>query len=261
MRIGDFEFSPKLWAIVLFSIMFACMLWLGNWQMNRAALKVSLQNSAEQSLYAPATPIDQISDFPASAAIYQRVVLSGTFDPSRQFLWDNRTREGRAGFEVVIPMQLDSGQWVLVNRGWIPPEASRELRPDVSLPDSVLPESLVIEGLVSKPSKGFASGDAVETSSDWPRIFQYFDYESMAEVLDVPLLPVVVQSQSLAADGVSVTTYTDRDEWLLANWQPAASGPAKHYSYAFQWFAMAFALCIIFLVVNSRRQSQTPIKS
>jgi len=137
MRIGDFEFSPKLWAILLFAMVFACMLWLGNWQLNRAALKVSLQKSAEQSLYAPATPLDQISDFDAAAAIYQRVVLAGLFDPSRQFLWDNRTREGRAGFEVVIPMQLNSGQWVLVNRGWIPPEASRELRPDVSLPENV----------------------------------------------------------------------------------------------------------------------------
>ena len=65
-----------------------------------------------------------------------------------------------------------------------------------------------------------------------------------------------------AADGAAdtiadavVDTATDtaeRDEatLLVANWRPAASGPEKHYGYAFQWFAMATALTAIFVVVN-----------
>ena len=43
--------------------------------------------------------------------------------------------------------------------------------------------------------------------------------------------------------------------WFVANWQPAASGPEKHYSYAFQWFAMAVGLTVLFVVVNSSRRS------
>jgi len=262
MRVGDFVFSPRLWAILLFAALFACMLWLGNWQLDRAALKVSMQEAADQSQRGPAVPIAQVSDFHAAAAIYQRVSLEGVFEPDKQFLWDNRTRGGRAGFEVVIPFRLADGQRVLINRGWIPPEASRAILPDVSLPGASASSELVsIEGLLSKPSKGFASGRAVETIGPWPRILQYFDYDAMGSVLNEPLLPVVVQPQSVAADGLSVTSYSDRDEWLQANWQPAASGPSKHYSYAFQWYAMACALCGIFVIVNTRRQSRTASES
>jgi cytochrome oxidase assembly protein ShyY1 len=37
------------------------------------------------------------------------------------------------------------------------------------------------------------------------------------------------------------------------NWQPINMKPEKHLGYAFQWFALAFVLIIIFIVVNTQR--------
>ena len=179
--------------------------------------------------------------------------MKGTYDPERQFLWDNRTNNGTASFEAISPVKIDTGEWVLINRGWVAPGLSRSQLPDIQLPDNALDSQQSIQGVLSRPSKGFSSGNAVETTGSWPRILQSFDYESLAEVLGGPVLPVVVQVQSVNAKGSAITVYEQRPEWLEANWEPAASGPAKHYSYAFQWFAMALALSIIFVVVNTRK--------
>ena len=259
MRLGNREFLPQLWAVMLYLAMVSCMLYLGNWQLNRAALKVSMEAASEQASSAIAEPISSVADLTVAAAIYQRVSLVGYFDQGRQFLWDNRTHKGQAGFEVITPMKLDTGDWVLVNRGWIPPGASRAELPNVELPELAPMTTISIEGLLSRPSKGFASGDAVPENGDWPRLLQFFDYTAISAVIGEPVLPVVVQVQALATSGNEATVYTPRSEWLEANWQPAASGPAKHYSYAFQWFAMALALTLIFVFVNTQKRKNETV--
>jgi surfeit locus 1 family protein len=261
MRIGNRQFLPKSWAVLLYLAVVSCMLYLGNWQMNRAALKVSMQAASEQANLTAAVPISSIDNFLAAAANYQRVSLVGQYDISRQFLWDNRTYKGQAGFEVIIPMKLESGGWVLVNRGWVAPGRSRAELPNVELPEAVSMTTISIDAVLSRPSKGFSSGNAVPEEGGWPRLLQFFDYNAIASVLGEPVLPVVVQVQALAISGEEVTVYTPRPEWLKANWQPAASGPAKHYSYAFQWFAMAVALTLIFILVNTHKRESESVGS
>ena len=253
MRIGNWRFEPKLWSIVVYAGVFFCMLWLGNWQLERAALKVSLQKAADTAKDAAAVPLQSVQDIAAASANYQRTSLQGIYDTELQFLWDNRTHKGQVGFEVISVMRLTHGSSALVNRGWVSSGPDRQTFPDIAFPDSTLGQTVSIEGYLSRPSKGFASGDAVTGGDGWPKLLQYFDYEAIAAVLGEPIVPVLVQGQAMSADASASTVLTSRPEWLVANWQPAASGPAKHYSYAFQWFAMALALTGIFLAVNSRK--------
>lgn len=256
MRLGDREFSPRLWAVALYLAVLSSMLWLGNWQLQRAALKVQMQKAAHTALNAAALPVTGISDIPDAARRYTRVSLQGMYDGQRQFLWDNRTHNGIAGYEVLIPMQLTDGQWVLVNRGWVQSGLSRDVLPDVDLPRDVLKKTINIEGYLSVPSRGFASGEALSADSQWPKRIQFLDYAAIGRSLDESVLPALVQAQSLATDARTSIALTPRPEWLKANWQPAASGPAKHYSYAFQWFAMALALTGIFFIVNTRKATK-----
>ncbi len=260
MRIGNRRFAPKLWAWMLYVTVLSCMLWLGNWQLNRAALKVSLQEAAETARNNPAVPLQQITDLESAATSYQRVSLAGSYDDERQFLWDNRTHNGQAGYEVISVIALDTGGLALVNRGWVAPGASRQELPDVALPSDAVAQKVIIEGYVSRPSKGFASGDALTRTDKWPMLIQYFDYEAIAEALGEPIIPVIVQAQALGTDATTATVLTSRPEWLKANWQPAASGPAKHYSYAFQWFTMALALTGIFVVVNIEKSASKALE-
>ena len=256
MRIGSRRFAPSPWAVILYVSVLSCMLWLANWQLNRAALKITLQQSAEQARDAQAASLSSIADLESASAAYRKVTLTGRYDARRQFLWDNRTHSGQAGYEVISVLRLDHGSLALVNRGWVAPGPSRQELPDIALPDAAVDNTVAFEGYLSRPSKGFASGEAITGGEDWPKLLQFFDYEAISRILGEPIVATVVQAQSLDTDASTPTVLTSRPEWLTANWQPAASGPAKHYSYAFQWFAMAVALTGIFLVVNTRRVSE-----
>lgn len=257
MRIGSRQFSIPLWALCLYVATVSCMLWLGNWQLDRAALKKQMKIAAEQATLAPAVSLRSIGDLVEAAANYQRVVVEGYYLPEKQFLWDNRTHKGQAGFEVISPIRLADDAIVLINRGWVSLGHSREQLPDITLPGEALDGRLRVEGFLSAPSKGFAQGAALDDSEQWPKLLQYFDYDAIGTLLGEPVLPVVVQMQAVSADLTLRTVLTSRPEWLVANWQPAASGPAKHYSYAFQWFAMAVALTILVIVVNIRKQEES----
>ncbi|MFK7862230.1 MAG: SURF1 family protein [Granulosicoccus sp.] len=253
MRLGNRRFAPKLWAVLLYVVVLSCMLWLGNWQLERAALKVSMQSAADAAMQAEAAPVSSLDDIEVAASDYRRIVVTGKYDPERQFLWDNRTHNGQAGYEVISVLRLQEGGLVLVNRGWVAPGANRQELPDIELPADVIDENISMEGYLSRPSKGFASGDATTGDDHWPKLLQFFDYDSVSAALGEPVLAAVVQGQALGTDSSTPLVLTSRPEWLKANWQPAASGPAKHYSYAFQWFAMAFALTGIFIVVNVQK--------
>ncbi|MBX2879790.1 MAG: SURF1 family protein [Granulosicoccus sp.] len=253
MAFGLRFISIPLWAFVLYLCTASAMLWLGNWQLDRAALKLTMQEAAEQANVATAVPILSIQDYNQAAARFRRISVEGEYLSDRQLLWDNRTHRGQAGYEVVTPLRLSNGQLVLLNRGWIAMGQWRDQLPDVALPATVIGQTVLLEGYVSAPSKGFASGPAMQATDQWPRVLQYFDYDQISKALQAPLLPVVVQGQALDERAQAVTVLTSRPEWLTANWQPAASGPTKHYSYAFQWFAMAAALTVITVVVNRKK--------
>ncbi|MFK7993051.1 MAG: SURF1 family protein [Granulosicoccus sp.] len=256
MRFGNRRFAPRLWALMLYLAVLSCMLWLGHWQLDRAALKVSMQSAADAAMQAEAVPISSIEDLEFAASRYQRTKVTGTYDPVKQFLWDNRTHNGLAGYEVISLIRLEQGGIALVNRGWITPGANRQSLPDVDLPASAVDTTVTIEGYLSQPSKGFASGSAITGEKTWPKLLQFFDYDAVSEALGEPIVPAVVQAQALSTDSSTQLVLTSRPEWLKANWQPAATGPAKHYSYAFQWYAMALALTGIFLVVNTQKIQQ-----
>ena len=91
-----------------------------------------MREAADAARDAPAKMITEINDVKAAANAYTRVQISGEWLPDRQFLWDNRTHKGRAGFEVIIPMRTADGLLVLINRGWLPLGVTRAELPDVS---------------------------------------------------------------------------------------------------------------------------------
>ena len=219
-----------------------------------------MREAADAARDAPAKMITEINDVKAAANAYTRVQISGEWLADRQFLWDNRTHKGRAGFEVITPMRTADGLLVLINRGWLPLGASRDELPDVSLSSELVDSVQTVTGYFTRPSKGFAGGDASSRDADWPKLLQFYDYPLIEDLLSAAIVPGVVQVLELDAAGGGVTkspTLVDSVEspglWLTGNWQADASGPAKHYSYAFQWFAMATALAVIFVVVNLKR--------
>lgn len=212
---------------------------LGMWQLSRADEKTSIVRLHEAAMELPplAGPneIYEGDSDDGSNLLYRRVKLTGRYDPDHHFLLDNRTVAGQAGFEVITPFMLADNKYILVNRGWIGHNGDRQVTLSLESADA-LPE--VLQGIVVKPSKGIVLGDSAADLkiTEWPVIIQFIDYETIAAKLDkIPVIDAVV----IAAQGQPGN--------YLYNWKPVASGARIHFGYAFQWFAMLFALAILYL--------------
>ena len=240
------RFAPRPWAVLAWLVVAAAMLALGRWQLARAEEKIALIEAAESARAAEPVDVTTLGEAEAerAGADYLRLVARGTWMPGRQLLWDNRAHAGRPGLEVVTPLALEDGRVVLVNRGWTALPRSRDDPPDVAVPGDAAVE---LVGLASRPSRGFAGGAALAADAPWPRWLQWFDYDALERAVGRPLVPLVLQPERGAGTGAP-----DARALLVENWAPAASGPEKHWSYAVQWFAMAAALTVAFVVVNLR---------
>lgn len=43
----------------------------------------------------------------------------------------------------------------------------------------------------------------------------------------------------------------------VRDWQIVPFSPQRHLGYAFQWFALAVGMLVIFIVVNTNRKTET----
>ncbi|MBP9147878.1 MAG: SURF1 family protein [Rhodoferax sp.] len=211
--------------------------YLGLWQSGKGdRLQAELAQRATRN---------QLGAQPVSAALVDAQALRdapievrGEFEPQFQTFLDNRQHNGQPGVQVITPLRLEAGNTrILVNRGWIAwPKGVRGVLPEVATPSG--PQT--VGGLAFVPSsrKFLLMPDRPEASNLWSRL----DMARFADLLGSPLQPVVVLQTSDSGDG------------LVRQWPPPEDRVAMHRGYAFQWFGMAVALLVFYLVANLRRR-------
>jgi surfeit locus 1 family protein len=221
---------------LLMVVLVAAFIGLGRWQWQRGeAREIQWQSFAN----APAEPLPLGSRSLAELERFQWVRLSGRYDATRQFLLDNRTHEGQAGYEVLTPFVTSDGRTVLVNRGWVPFTGFRDRLPDVALEAGV---SEVVGRVDELPSAGLESGRAPPRSGeDWPKLTTYPSIEELRAALGREIEPRIVLLDPKAGAG------------YVRDWHPPGLSPARHWSYAFQWWSFAAALIVIWMILSLRR--------
>jgi surfeit locus 1 family protein len=226
--------SPGLTLVAL--VVAALFVRLGVWQWHRGVAR-----QEEWTRYARGA--DQVQELGSRSTsevpLFQRVVVSGRLDSARQFLLDNRTHNGRPGYEVLTPLARAQAPTLLVDRGWVPFTGSRARLPDVGFDATGTVE---LAGRISNlPSPGLALGRAAPAASgSWPRLTSYPDMTWLASALGVPLEPHVLLLDPGAPFG------------YVREWQAPGLSPLRHFSYAVQWWTFA-ALALIGWLVLSRR--------
>lgn len=220
-------------------LLFVVFVSLGRWQWGRAEQKRVLWDEfargADSALEVGGRPLE-------SWPRYQHVQLRGRWRASRQFLLDNRTNDGAAGYEALTPFEMSDGRWLLVDRGWLRFNGRREQLPDVSMADDGSAETVVRGRLDQLPSAGLASGRAAPaTSGPWPRLTSYPSMDELAAALGHPL-----QGRVLLLDATEPQGYVRR-------WQPPGVPPDTHWSYAIQWWCFAALLLVLYFLLNTRR--------
>ena len=103
------------------------VLGLGFWQLERAAEKRRYE----------AAYLARLADLPVPVSTeveaFQRVRLTGEFDPKRYFLLDNQIRQGKVGFAVLAVFVTTDGRQWLLNRGFVAGHQGRSRLPSVRI--------------------------------------------------------------------------------------------------------------------------------
>jgi surfeit locus 1 family protein len=236
---GRRVFAPTPGFTLLAVALAALCVALGVWQWRRG----SAREAAWQSFERGAAVLVELGDRPLTdVPLFQRVRLRGRLDGAHQFLLDNRTHAGRAGYEVLTPLQRPAGVAVLVDRGWVPFTGTRAQLPDVRLPAA---DDIALSGRSALlPSPGLAAGRAAPTGP-WPKVTSYPDMPQLAQALGESLGARVLLLDPQAPLG------------FVRDWQAPGLPPLRHFSYALQWWSFALLALIIWALL-SRRPPRLP---
>lgn len=241
VAIGRREFAPSWLMTSLTCALLVLFVGLGRWQWERGEFKQTLRRQFEQGAQ---TAVSLGPRATMSLPRFTSVSVRGRWDAAHQFLLDNRTRDGRSGYEVLTPLALDDGRWLLVNRGWLPFEGYRDRLPDVSLPATSTREAVTLSGrLDDLPAAALESGRAPPSmTGSWPRVTSFPTATELAAALGVARLePRLLLLDPAAPDG------------YRRDWQPPGMAPEKHWSYAIQWWSFAVVLVLLYGLLNTRK--------
>lgn len=197
---------------------------LGFWQLDRAAQKVALQTAQAERLALPELSAAELPRTAADAVAqrYRAVSVQGRWLPNRTVYLENRQMRDVPGFYALTPLQLASGEMLLVQRGWLPRDPIDRTR----IVAGPAPTGTVqVDGRIATGPSRLYEFAAVASGP----IRQNLDIDAYTRETGMPLLPLLLIQQD--APGLT-------DDGLLRDWPVPASGLHKHYGYAFQWFAL-----------------------
>lgn len=239
------RFEPKLIPTISVTLLFPALLALGFWQLDRAHQKEALYAQYQHRRNLDPVNLNESSPGNSNAGtlLWRRTTMRGIYDGGIHYLLDNQVLDGRPGYFVYTTFRLSPGKsWVLVNRGWLPADPDRRRLPELPTPAGPVRLDGVIKDV---PATGILLGKDV--SEDLPggiiRV-QKIDLDAIAGRAGHALLPFIVRLNPTSVSGFERT------------WIEPGSGREKHLGYAFQWFLMAAALIIIYVVVNLKKSTE-----
>lgn len=225
------------WSWLLLLLALVVLGGLGVWQLHRAHVKTMILKQRQAASNAPVVPLASAE---SPRRLYrQRVVVTGDYLANRQILMDSQTYHGRVGYHVWTPLKLPDGRIVMVDRGWVPRHYDRAHPPSPPAP----PGRQKVAGIWRDwPEAGIAMHTAdVCARHGWPRVLLYPQHQHVACQYQAPVVDGLLLLSEQAAGG------------FPRNWGSLGMSPIRHIGYAVQWFAMAAAACVIFVMVNVRR--------
>jgi len=204
---------------------------LGLWQWARREEAVSALQLIEQNY--DTEPVDYAEAMGESrefdpADEWLPVLLEGEYRSEDQLLARARPRDGRPGFAVLTPLQLDDGSIVVIDRGWLPTGSAQDF-PDV-VPVAPTGNVEVIARL--KPGEPTIAGRGAPAGQ--------------VATINLPQIADLVGSEvEISAYGQLIREEPAPAQRPLPEQRPIRDeGP--HLSYTFQWYVFALLAFIGF---------------
>ena len=233
------RFAPTWWGTLLAIAGIAAGIYLGLWQTGRAQQKQIVADAMAQRAMAPAIHIGA-NLLKAEDLEYRSVEARGYFDPRGMVYLDNRVYKGRAGYEVIMPLRIDGTDvHLLVNRGWIAGTGDRQRLPEVRTSE----EQVTVSGVAVIP--GTMMYELSEAAVEG-KVWQNVSIERYSARSGYRVHPVLVRQTNDVADG------------LIRDWTVSDRAINVHRSYAFQWYALAVLVLVVYLVMSFKRDASKP---
>lgn len=236
------RFSPGLVPTLATLVTVPILVWLGFWQLHRAAEKRAIEARYAARSHDEEIRLDGRLRTDAPSLRYYNVSVTGYYDAAHQIFVGNHVHDGRLGYEVYTPLRQNGGQVrVLVDRGWLPRPAATGKLPKAPAPTG----EITVHGRADVPYHNiFAFKAPPIARGSWPPKWQTLDLKRFASAIGYPLQPFVIRLAPNQPNG------------YLRHWPAPDLQPERSTGYAIQWFAMAVTVVIIYLVVNFRRAAR-----
>lgn len=198
---------------------------LGIWQLHRLAWKRALIAQVESRVHAPPVAAPRSVD---GKSAYLRAIAKGRFLNDRATLVQASTVRG-AGYWVMTPLVTDRGFTLMVNRGFVSPEA----KASYSRPEG----PVRVTGLVrlNEPGGGFLRAND-------PAADRWYSRD------------VAAIARARALNGAVANYFIDAQrsgppDALPAGGLTVLSFPNNHLSYALTWFALAAMVAGAYMIL------------
>lgn len=213
-------------------IMFA----LGNWQLQRAEQKTARLLAVERAAKTAQINIPQVLRSNINEMLDMPVNFEGDPDSERYFLLDNKIHNGQVGYQVLVPIQTNSGT-VITNFGWIAAASTRDVLPNIQIDN----KKADYTGVISLPLNNTMVKETAIVDGNWPKVLQQIDLKVIQQHYKQEILPFVVLLNAL------------ENGTFVRDWQAVVMAPEKHLAYAMQWFLLGFAALVIFVIAQRNK--------
>lgn len=233
IRFGKKVFVLRLWPTIIASVMLVVLLGLGTWQIQRLQWKQELLKTVAERMHQ--APVDATTITDPFQQEYRAISATGTAVALQELPVHAIGLSGTGGFNIFVPIKLPNGQFLLVNRGWVPADKhDAETRSD-----GVWLGNVSVKGFLRLPKRQWMQPKNYPDQNEWYGV----DLAAMADHLNLPpFLPFVLEADATPNPGgypIGGQTRTD-----ISN---------NHLVYAFIWFSLALALVVVY-GLSSRRK-------
>jgi len=221
------RFRPQPGFTLLCLPLFALLMGLGLWQLERLQWKLDLIARIQRNMNAQAISLGQALKSGIEHAQYRRVTASGSLDNTKENYLYTTGPGGEPVYHVLTPLLVGGGNAVMTDRGYVP----------VSLRDPATRSEpngrLEYVGILRAAEK---SGTFTPSPDLRHRVWFARDVEAMARRDHLRLVaPVVLEAVA-----------TRGEKWPRGG-QTRVDLPNDHLQYALTWFLLAAALAIVYL--------------
>ena len=228
-------FKPLLWPTVFTVISLSILISLGTWQIKRLIWKQNLINFYLNQFENKVINLNQ-ENYLNEEMQFRQIVAKGKFLNKSEIQITGKTYEGNAGFHVITPFEMENGQIILANRGWVSEK--------YKLPDarkfSLIDKIVTIKGIVRLPQK---KGYFVPINNPKKNFWITIKPDEIKKYLKINKENFITSFYiDLLRDGKKIV--------LPIAVKPQVNLRNQHLSYAITWYSLSISLLIVYFLYH-----------